>query len=94
MGHAWVCDGYKLITWEGEYLLITYNGYYMDASPTACFDTVYSEWELRDCSESLHMNWGWGGLNNGFFVYNNWNTILNGSKQDFAVDRKAIVKLN
>ncbi|MBW3470210.1 hypothetical protein [Arthrospiribacter ruber] len=24
----------------------------------------------------LHMNWGWGGLGNGLFSYNNWTVTL------------------
>ncbi|MDF1549533.1 MAG: C10 family peptidase [Bacteroidales bacterium] len=31
----------------------------------------------------LHMNWGWRGISNGFFAFNNFNPMLNGERQDY-----------
>lgn len=31
----------------------------------------------------LHMNWGWSGISNAFFAFNNFNPMLNGEHQDY-----------
>lgn len=31
----------------------------------------------------LSMNWGWSGIANGWFAFNNFNPMLNGERQDF-----------
>lgn len=31
----------------------------------------------------LHMNWGWSGISNAFFAFNNFNPMLNGERQDY-----------
>lgn len=41
-GHAWVCDGYKKVTYIKD-------------------NSVTGSWEY------FHMNWGWGGKDNGWF---------------------------
>ena len=42
-GHAWVCDGYKKVTYIKD-------------------NNVEGSWEY------FHMNWGWGGKDNGWFT--------------------------
>jgi len=37
----------------------------------------------------FHMNWGWSGLNNGFFVLNN----LNSGNGDFTSDQSAVINI-
>lgn len=87
-GHVWVCDGYYFTSTDIEYLLVTYNGNYMDATPAACLTPVYTE-----CGSSghyaMHMNWGWGGNQNGYFR-ENWEVDI----YNFYKERKAIIGLN
>lgn len=90
-GHVWVCDGYDHNTWQTEYTLISYNGDYMDATPT-CFHTVYTEWNGNGY-HSMHMNWGWGGTNNGYFS-ETWEIMDGTEKVNYSKDRKAIINLN
>lgn len=67
------------------------NGDYMDATPT-CFHTVYTEWNGNG-SYSMHMNWGWGGTNNGYFS-ETWEIMDGTEKVNYSKDRKAIINLN
>lgn len=55
--HAWVCDGYK----RYKHTWIHNPG-------------TYYEYTTYDYSQYyLSMNWGWGGLYDGWFLYNNFN---------------------
>lgn len=90
-GHLWVCDGYDYNTWETEYMIISYNGNYMDATPT-CFHTVYTEWNGNG-SHSMHMNWGWGGDYDGYYS-ETWIVTKPTVTHNFSKDRKAIINLN
>ncbi len=51
-GHAWVCDGYKL-----HYDVYIHNP-----------GTYYEYTTQENRNEWLHMNWGWGGDGNGWFI--------------------------
>ncbi len=92
VGHMWVCDGYDYYTWHTEYMLISYNGQYMDATPTACFDTLYTEGEGNG-SYSMHMNWGWGGTNDGYFS-EKWEVMGDSGLELYSKERKAVINLN
>lgn len=57
-GHAWVADGYK----DWDYITRRYD-----------FDYNLNEYVLTsetiDMVMSLHFNWGWNGLYNGYFAF-------------------------
>lgn len=68
VGHAWVCDGYiysQPYTEYRLYLLSFYNGepYSMEEFAN---EIIYDE-EIY----YLHMNWGWNGDYDGFFIEDN-----------------------
>lgn len=88
-GHAWVCDGYNYYTWQEDYMLISYNGQYMDVIPTACFNTLYTEWKGNG-SHSLHMIWGWDDSNDGYYS-DNWEVIRDLKLENFSKERRALV---
>lgn len=57
-GHAWVMDGIGTV----EYYCWTYY----------CYDPVSKSYESKDLkvvsSKYVHCNWGWGGIDNGYFL--------------------------
>lgn len=87
-GHVWVCDGYYFNHTDIDYLIVSYNGNYMDATPAACLTPVYSEWGGHG-NYAMHMNWGNAGKNNGYFS-EEWID----DPDNYSKKRKAIVNLN
>ena len=86
-GHAWVCDGdysslsyfeYKL------YIVRVVNGQLYD----------FVEWEsdrVYNFGPSLlHMNWGWAGDHNGYFLDSSIQVNLDGTPYNFTTQRKNI----
>ena len=61
-GHAWVCDGYHLYTFYTESTL---------RAPTNSSSYASGSTSMYDYSSyaAYHMNWGWGGLYDGWFYY-------------------------
>jgi hypothetical protein len=46
----------------------------------------YQYLNTEDCTQAflyLYMNWGWSGLNNGFYSFNNWTTTVGSVTYDF-----------
>lgn len=68
-GHAWVCDGYYSSSHSVKYTLYILT--FSQGKPNALeewFDnTVY----LSGPTIFFHMNWGWGGEHDGYFLDNN-----------------------
>ena len=57
-GHAWVVDGYRAV-------MADYYSYVLDTN-TGAYSENYVKTVLRD--SYLHINWGWGGISNGYFA--------------------------
>lgn len=65
-GHAWVMDGYT----ELEYMTYIYHKEGIgNLSPWILFEIVGPSYKSL-----YHLNWGWYGINNGYFSYNVFNT--------------------
>ncbi len=65
--HAWVCDGYKLISTTGnEYCYYDEYGYYYCETPTVNY-------------YQLSMNWGWDGQHDGWFTETYFGADVNNS---------------
>ena len=68
--HAWIVDGYKE-------RVITTKRYIRENDPNRVYVTE-PEWELvysgKSVSNYTHHNWGFNGLNNGWFFVGNWRT--------------------
>ncbi|MBO4944400.1 MAG: C10 family peptidase [Muribaculaceae bacterium] len=64
----------------------------MDAVSTSCFNTLYTE-RIYGGSHSMHMNWGWGGLNDGYFS-ENWKVTVSSGTYNLSKERRAIINLN
>lgn len=65
VGHAWVCDGYGY-----NQNRIVYTLYVIATSSTLEYITAGDSvnGEIINSGEFFHMNWGGGGLHNGWFV--------------------------
>ena len=59
-GHAWVCDGYNSYTWNTQYYLRVPTSFEQ-------YSTIQSHQADQGVLDMYHMNWGWGGLNDGWF---------------------------
>jgi hypothetical protein len=73
-GHAWVCDGYR----RNRHIHIHNPG-------------TYYEYETSTISDFyLSMNWGWGGNNNGWFLYNDFTP----GNHNYNSNRKMIINIH
>ncbi|MGN1220121.1 MAG: C10 family peptidase [Candidatus Cryptobacteroides sp.] len=71
VGHAWVCDGYRCPHYYTEYILYALDN---DIYPE-CEYIKYAERRLEgyvSAAKSFHMNWGWGGYYDGWFLDGDW----------------------
>lgn len=67
-GHAWVCDGYARKLYQVKYTLLVLS-YDEPLQFEPCMEPYMHygpEYEL------FHMNWGWGGLHNGYYMELEW----------------------
>ena len=84
-GHAWVCDGYKTESYRTEYLLMVIP------SETGYFYEQEGSYIQNGSSYSYtHMNWGWNGRYNDWYLDSNIYT----SNGDFKYDRKDIINIH
>lgn len=61
-GHAWVLDGYTEAEYYEEIYHISGNTIIIDETFGPLYTNLY------------HINWGWYGMNNGYFAHNVFNT--------------------
>ncbi len=64
-GHAWVVDGYVAV-------IADLYSYVIDLSKGSCQES-YVNTVLKE--KYLHVNWGWGGSNNGYFAEGCFDTM-------------------
>lgn len=87
IGHAWVCDGYQHSIPTCEYTLYLPSFNYNDEPYK--MDEWRSESIYDNAYNLFHMNWGWDGDYNGFFIENNLN--LQGINHNFTSTRRDII---
>lgn len=73
-GHAWVCDGYR----RNRYIAI-HNPNTNNEYETYTFSPLY-----------LSMNWGWGGISDAWYLYNNFTP----ESLDFSYNNKMIINIH
>lgn len=88
IGHSWVCDGYGFSQQR-----IVYTLYVIATSHTLEYVSACdpSDGDILSAGNYFHMNWGWGGRNNGWFVDGPYATNVNGyseGRQDIVDIRK------
>ncbi|MBO7279103.1 MAG: C10 family peptidase [Bacteroidales bacterium] len=79
-GHAWVCDGYRSSSSNFTYILKI-----LSPAEPLCFETADSYSTSTASSQGLHMNWGWGGTDNGYY---------HDSDIDYSRDRKELINIH
>lgn len=92
-GHAWVCDGYFSGTGSYQLRLMTLEDCPESHEPT-CFLNPYTYDAIVSVTPpSFHMNWGWYGLNDGYYADDNLWLKANGKDYNFAHGRKDIINI-
>lgn len=91
VGHFWVCDGYKYIHPHTEYVLYLLTFYNGEPSAMEEFqsETVYGS-SVQNPTR-FHMNWGWGGDYNGFYVGDNVRTQRTDTVVNYSSNRKDLL---
>lgn len=87
-GHAWVCDGYRLITTFNEFKVMTLEYRPTTYSEPQTMEEVYKKQSDISLSYRLYFNWGWNGSQNGFFLDNSFTVIVDGKATNFSRNRK------
>lgn len=92
--HCWICDGYYYLKYECN----SYRVYPGIASIVT--DEVYKEYieTLQTVEiEYMHVNWGWDGMDNGFYnflVFDNNNPMIRDNKEDGKAERRIYTYIN
>ena len=82
--HAWVCDGGRNTLLRETYTLMVIS----DVAPPLQWETPCDPYEYTEGNISLHMNWGWGGSANGWYVDNQ-----NYASVNYTYDRKDLIEI-
>ena len=86
VGHAWVCDGYRRTKPQIDYYLYVIP---INDNPISSLEIAYENYvydAIPTITEYFHMNWGWGGSHNGYFVNDDVSVL----SYDFYENRKEI----
>ena len=89
-GHFWICDGYKYIHPYTEYTLYLPKFYNRELGAMEEFQSEVVYESVLNPSR-FHMNWGWGGLYNGFYLGDNVRTQRTNDVVDFSSNRKDLL---
>lgn len=90
-GHAWVCDGYFLRFTGMEYAVYMVESTYTDQEPNEVGYVYGSRYQSQTSRTAFfHMNWGWGGKNDGYFLDNN----ITIPDYNFSVNRRDIINIS
>lgn len=72
VGHAWVCDGYHEFESHMEIQVMSLD---YTNTPYDIANEMYLAWKKElpryIAPKQYHMNWGWGGYNDGYFLDSN-----------------------
>ena len=67
-GHAWVCDGSSHYSFHTAYELYVFDNTYY---PNFKYMLTSSDDKYSESQTLYHMNWGWGGEHDGYYMDNN-----------------------
>jgi len=92
-GHAWVCDGYSNSNTIYEYKLMT-----LEQCPSGYEPTMFTNPYTTTIHESYtpsyyHMNWGWYGTCNGYYLDDNMVVNPEGENVHYYRDREDIINI-
>ena len=86
-GHAWVCDGYKIIDSFEEISIMVLNR--MSSTRIPSYTCVYNGNTNNTINRYFHMNWGWSGSSDGYF----YEEGVDPSIYSFSINRQDIVDI-
>lgn len=86
VGHAWVCDGLHEYRYFTDYKLFALDWEMSPEYSYSCISDSHDE-KYGDNLYYYHMNWGWGGLYDGWFYEKEWNP----GPHNFSLGRGMIV---
>lgn len=87
-GHSWVCDGFKRTISYQVVELMVLDRFYDSQIPS--YNLVYNNNTTSIYETYFHMNWGWGGSNDGYF----YEESVNPTGYNFSINRKDIVDIS
>lgn len=89
VGHAWVCDGFQYFVPITEYCLYILRFDYNN-NPVE-----FIEWDHETIRGNypiyFHMNWGWSGSHDGYFIDSNIQIHRTDGNRNYANNRKDII---
>lgn len=88
-GHAWVCDGYNHKQTVTYYEVMGLDKAYWDHTKQFSYRAMYSTNLNTVYYTYYHMNWGWGGSQDGYFYEN----AVNPTPYNFSTDRQDIIDI-
>lgn len=68
IGHAWVCDGYKETEVIVDCEVMAIDKATFDYTGRPEYRSMYSGMKSDFAPTYYHMNWGWGGYHDGFYI--------------------------
>lgn len=87
-GHAWVCDGYNQKRTVTYYEVMALDKSYWDDTKQFSYRAMYST-NLNTVHAYYHMNWGWGGFDDGYF----YEDAVNPGQYNFSTNRQDIIDI-
>ena len=85
-GHAWVCDGYEHSSYYIKYTLLVIS--YIHTEPLQYEPCGESYMSYGPVYNFFHMNWGWGGYQDGYFSESGWP-----SRRNYSTNREDLVNI-
>ena len=92
-GHAWVCDGYYQSQTIYQWTLMTLEDCPSSYEPTMFLNPYTYNDYVSYVPLRFHMNWGWGGTNNGYYTDANLWVTLDNVNYNFAGNRRNIINI-
>ncbi|MGM9853046.1 MAG: C10 family peptidase, partial [Muribaculaceae bacterium] len=90
-GHGWIIDGLQTSESLTEYILYRLADWYY---PNFRYEEAqcYEKYQQYTSIIKYHYNWGWGGLHDGWFLYNIMPDIISDSKVfKYTKNRKELI---
>jgi len=87
-GHQWVCDGTETYQYITKYFVELQIGNSYSVTYSWCGSASNPLFYVTQTGTHLHMNWGFGGRNDGWFTYDAVNTIYQSGRTNFYIKPK------
>lgn len=85
VGHEWICDGERSYYYRTDYELYILDDAYYPNFKYWKYDEVIDQSTIR----AFHMNWGWYGNDDGYYMDNS--LVVSNGTDDFNTNRKDLI---